>query len=457
MKKVACFIFLSFILISAFADINEKLLEEVRKANSFDGEKIGYGGEEAELYKSAEELVNSCTNLEILNLIKDESPVVRCYTAYFIQDKDVEADWYSILLAEIEDYDKLFFQSYDILWSSYAGDFIIQNLFDKLNETEQNSIKLQLVQRQSKLSLAQSVLQDEIKSDELYKAARNWALAGNPNAIFSLAKYKKTEDLQLIKTLKDKSDSLYFRACLYNLDDSYKPELRDYMISIMPEKHYSSEWKWFYKLVAAFHDNFSKEIFDMAFSDKVNKDIQKYHLGYIYDAMKDFNDGFYDSYLKTLWVQHDKIDNGVIDYFLRTDKDFALDAMKKTLINSEEYFMNTETLDYVIKVLNKNNVDLTEYFERAILKDSVTTFRIYMDNIRSVQIEKDAIIKAMESRLKTEWNTYVCVPLYNYLISLNDKSIDDFLVKTYKKNKKKYPKWSQPEIEQILNPIMKKK
>ena len=131
--------------------------------------------------------------------------------------------------------------------------------------------------------------------------------------------------------------------------------------------------------------------------------------------------------------------------------------MKKTLINSEEYFMNTETLDYVIKVLNKNNVDLTEYFERAILKDSVTTFRIYMDNIRSVQIEKDAIIKAMESRLKTEWNTYVCVPMYNYLISLNDKSIDDFLVKTYKKNKKKYPKWSQPEIEQILNPIMKKK
>ena len=87
MKKVTCFIFLSFILISAFADINEKLLEEVRKANSFDDERIGYGGEESELYKSAEELVNSCTNLEILNLIKDESPVVRCYTAYFIQDK----------------------------------------------------------------------------------------------------------------------------------------------------------------------------------------------------------------------------------------------------------------------------------------------------------------------------------------------------------------------------------
>lgn len=91
------------------------------------------------------------------------------------------------------------------------------------------------------------------------------------------------------------------------------------MISIMPEKNRKSEWKDFYKLIAAYHDGFSKEIFNMAFSNKVDKDIKMYHLESIYEAIKGYQDGFYDDYLKTLQTKYNFADDQVIDYLRKVE------------------------------------------------------------------------------------------------------------------------------------------
>lgn len=457
-KFVSIFLFFHILIISCVngsAQSKENLLDKLRNANSFEYNVIGYSPEESELYKTAQELVNLCDDKELIDLLSDKSPVVKCYAAHFVADRDIEADWYKILTDEITDYKKILFMAYDVGSFSYAGDFIFDTLFSKkLNQDEQKKIKLELIKKQSDLSFARSILLADEKSDELYEASRNWALKGNEEAIFSLAKYGKKEDSPLIETLKNKNKALYFRACRYSISDSYKDFLREYMISIMPEKHYFNEWEFFYKLVADYHDDFSKEIFDMAFSDKVNKDIQKYHLRYVFKAVKNFSDGFYDEYLETLWLQYNLIDKNVIDLFLKKDKSLALDKLKKALDNSNEYFMNTEVLDYMIKSLHKNNVDLTDFFIKGITKDSVTTLKVYMDNIDCIQGDDKRIVDAMKSRLNTETNSYVTLPLYKHLVSLNDKSINEYLIKQYKKKKKSYAKWSLPELKKILEPIM---
>ena len=115
--------------------------------------------------------------------------------------------------------------------------------------------------------------------------------------------------------------------------------------------------------------------------------------------------------------------------------------------------MNTDSLDYMIKTLHENKVDLTDSFIRGIKKDSVTTFEIYMDNIDCIQIDDKRIIDAMKTRLETETNPYVTLPLYDYLVSLNDKEINDYLIKLYKKKKRSYTKWSLPQHEEILKTI----
>ena len=452
-KKIVLF-FLIISCIRLFAQSKESLLEKLREENHFEYNIIGFAPEESELYKSAQELVNLCDDNELIDLLSDKSPVVKCYVAYFIEDKDIKANWYEILLNEINDYERLCFMYYDIGEISYAGDFIFNRLFSKkLSQSEQKKIKLELVKKQSNLSFAGRILRSDEKSDELYEATRIWAAKGNAKAIFSLAKYGKKEDMPLIETLKDKDKDLYFQACEYSINDSYKPFLREYMTSILPKDHYSNEWSYFYKLVADYHDDFSKEIFDMAFSDKVNKDIQKYHLEFIFYAIKDFSDGYYDEYLKTLWLQYNFVDINIIDYFIKADKDLALENIKKALDNSNEYFMNTDSLDYMIKTLYENNVELTDSFIRGLKKDSVTTFEIYMNNIGCIQRDDEKIIDAMKTRLETETNSYVTLPLYEYLVSLNDKSINDYLIKLYKKKKRSYTKWSLPNYEEILKSI----
>ena len=266
MRKRIVLFFLIFFCVSLFAQSKESLLEKLRESNCFEYKMIGFAAEESELYKSAQELVNLCNDDELIDLLSDKSPVVKCYVAYFIADKNIKANWYEILLNEINDCEKLWLMSYDIGSITYAGDFIFETLFSKkLSQAEQKKIKLEMIKKQSNLYFVESILQSDEKSDELYEAARTWAVKGNAKAIFSLAKYGKKEDVPLIENLKDKDPSLYFRACKYLMDDSHKPFLREYMISIMPKDHYSNEWSYFYKSVADYHDDFSKEIFDMAF------------------------------------------------------------------------------------------------------------------------------------------------------------------------------------------------
>ncbi|MBP5747365.1 MAG: hypothetical protein J6W63_03245, partial [Treponema sp.] len=281
MKKAffLAFLFLFLSCTNVSSKKKEDILQKLRSANRYEDSVIGEGARKSKRYKDAEELMSLCSDREILKLLNDKSPVVKCYAANFIQDRNIEANWYNILLKQAEDYSEVNFLLGDIGVVYYAGDFVLNSLFSKkLTDSEQSKMKLELVKNQSKLNFANSILLGQDMSDELYAATREWALRGNESAIFSLAKYKKPQDLQLIDSLKDKDIALFFKACQYNTRDSLKPFLKEYMRSIMPKDHFYNEWNDFYKLVADYHDDFTKEIFDMAFFDKVTYKIRKYHL-----------------------------------------------------------------------------------------------------------------------------------------------------------------------------------
>ena len=283
---------------------------------------------------------------------------------------------------------------------------------------------------------------------------REWALRGSPIAIFSLAKYKKDEDLDLMESLKLMNLDLFFKACQYNPRDSLKPFLKKYMLSIMPKEYFYSEWADFYKLVSAYHDSFTKEIFDMAFSGEVNPKIQRYHLEYIYDAIENCFDGFYDDYLKILWAKHNLVDKEIIDYFLLSDKESALEALKESLRNPAGYrcifYFDDHPLDYMIKAAYKNKIDLTQYFVKAIKEYPISSeFEIYMNNMDCVQAGSKEIVDAMKTRLENETNPHVAFPLCERLILLNDKSVNNFLVSLYEKNKDLYARYASGKYKSV--------
>ena len=403
MKKTIflAFLFLFLSCTNVSSKKKEDILQKLRSANRYEDSVIGEGARKSKLYKDAEELMNLCSDREIIKLLNDKSPVVKCYAATFIQDRDIKANWYNILLKQAEDYSEVDFLLGDIGVVYYAGDFVLNSLFSKkLTESEQNKLKLELIKNQSKLNFANSILLGQDMSDELYAATREWALRGNANAIFSLAKYKKDEDLQLIDSLKDKDIDLFFKACQYNTRESLKPFLEEYMRSIMPKEHFYNEWASFYK---------------------VTYNIREYHLKDIYYAIKDRHDGFYDDYLKIFWTKYNWVDKEIIDYFLLTDKEFALEGLKTALLNSNEYFFlfDTDTLDYMIKAAYKNKIDLTEYFARAIKEFSLDIFIVYMKNIDCIQGNKE-LVDAMNARMEKEGNPSLADPLFLEGLDLED-------------------------------------
>ncbi len=416
MKKAffLAFLFLFLSCTNVSRKKKEDILQKLRSANRYEDSLIGACAQKSELYKDAEELMSLCSDREMLKLLNDKSPMVKCYAANFIQDRNIDADWYNILLKQAEDYTSVQVFSCCIISDYYAGDFILNSLFSKkLTDSEQSKMKLELVKNQSKLNFTNSILLSQDMSDELYTATREWALKGDASAIFSLAKYKKPQDLQLIDSLKDKDIALFFKACQYNTRDSLKPFLKEYMRSIMPKEHFYDEWNDFYKLVADYHDDFTKEIFNMAFFDKVTYNIREYHLEDIYYAIRDRLDGFYDDYLKILWTKYHLVSEEIIDYFLLTDKEFALEGLKTALLNSNEYFFlfDTKTLDYMIKAAYKNKIDLAEYFERAIKEFSLDIFIVYMKNIDCIQGNKE-LVDAMNARMEKEGNPSLADPLF---------------------------------------------
>lgn len=452
-KKITLFFILCFFSLNAFSQTKEEYLKELQKAEQFEYGIVGFTAHESPLYETAEKFVNLCSDEELIVYLNDENPVVRCYVAYFLRDKKIKADWYKILLKELTDYQQINIMDCDLIFIYTAGDFFFENLFSKLTDSEQTKLKLKAIQQQSKLYFAESILLSDEKSADLYSATRKWALKEKDTAIYALAKYNKPEDLELISRLKELNPDLFFKACKFNMNDSYKPFLKKYMISIMLKDHFYNEWKSFYKLIADYHDDFSKEIFDMAFSDKVNKTIQKYHLEFIFCAIADSRDGFYDEYLKKLWLQYYFVDEKIVSYFLQKDKTLTIEEMKTTLLNSEKYWNKKDTLDFIIKTLYENKIDLSDYFSNGIKNDSVHTIEVYMNNIDCVEKGDEKIVAAMEKRLNKETNPYIAIPIYKYLVSLNDKSINDYLIKTYNKNKNKYPNWALDEFNYLINSI----
>lgn len=230
MKKAIflAFLFLFLSCTNVFSNKKEDFLQKLRSANRYEGSLIGAVAQKSKLYKDAEELMSLCSDREILMLLNDKCPVVKCYAADFIRNRNIEADWYNILLKQAEDYTSVKVYSFCTISDYYAGDFILNSLFSKkLTESEQNKLKLELIKNQSKLNFANSILLGQDMSDELYAATREWALKGNANAIFSLAKYKKDEDLQLIDSLKDKDIDLFLRPANITQGNRSNPSLKN--------------------------------------------------------------------------------------------------------------------------------------------------------------------------------------------------------------------------------------
>lgn len=439
---------LSFVSCHAVEDI-DSVLKKMRETNCYMGSAVSDAGETPGQYKLYEIVRDSATTGQLEKLLSDKNGVIRAYAIQALVERDEKADYDKIALDSLSDTEKIEAMFGCIVSNEMVGDIFLEMLKGRISKKTQDEIDRRLLKSKSPLIHTLELLHGDKKSAELYELTRKWALDGNDNAVFALAKYQKKEDYELILSLKDKKEKfLFFKACPYILNDSLKPFFSEYMDSILPSNYYGAEWRSFYKSLAMFKDDFSKRELRKVFSPRTNKNIRKYHLAFIADALCPCGDGFYDDILFEMWEKYDAVNLDIAENLYGCDKNRALSCMVSTLNNADEYFNKTDTLSFSIETLLDEKYDIRKIFIKKLPGLSISVFDEFFKQIR--RFADDDVDAALLNRLKTEQNGYVALPIYDYLLSKKNPLVTGHVLKIYEKNKPLYKDWVEQGARKTL-------
>ncbi len=448
MKKCIILI-LIFCTYFSYSQTIEEIVVKLEKNNMLMGSAVGYSAVRPEQYDTFETLLNTANLNDLLLLSKHKNGVIRAYSCWGLSKKyRSEIDWLSFLQPYLYDTQKISTMFGCIVSTENVGDFVLSVCQDFLSDEEISELYYLGITAKSPLYYVSSALMKESFTERFYDPIRAWALDNNDNAKLALAKYQKEQDRELVLSLREQNESFFFRAVSYYLNDSLKPYFSEYLKSILLKDGYSTTWRYFYSALAQFHDTYSIEQLNLVFGKGVNPGIRKYHVEYIYNAVKDFKDGFYDDLLIRIWNEYPIVSKDVVNYFYIKNKDLCLKQMLSSIEKSEEYFSNTESLELMIGLLIKNNVDIKDLYLKQISKLGVATFQVYfmfMDNYWTMDAEKVLI-----DRLKKETNGHVLIPIYTYFLEHESYTTKDELENIYKKTRSKLMDWTKKELDSLF-------
>ncbi|MBR4373257.1 MAG: hypothetical protein IKP49_02700 [Treponema sp.] len=450
MRKIVFSILLFLVFAVCHADDSlDSVLNKMREINCYMGSAVYESAEKPEQYSLYEIVRDSCTKAELEKLLRDKNGVVRSYALQALVERNEKLDWDKIALGSLSDTESIETMFGCIVFTERVGDIFLDMIENLISQEAKDKIDIQLLETQSPLLHAYKLLHSDKKSQGFYELTRKWALAGNENAIFSLAKYQKKEDYPLVLSLNNKERKyLFFKACPYILNDSLKPFFAEYMDSILPSKYFYNEWKEFYKSLAMFKDDFSKKELRKVFSSRTNRNIRKYHLGFIAEALETYTDGFYDDILFEMWEKYHVVKLDSAKNLLEHDKKRALDCMVSALKNSDEYIHGSGILSFCIENLLDENYDVGKIFVKELPELSGFGFNEFFEQIK--RFEDDSVDKALLKRLRKEKNGYVAIPIYDYLLSKKNPSFNKNVLEIYNKNKSRYMDWVEKDARKTL-------
>ena len=197
-----------------------------------------------------------------------------------------------------------------------------------------------------------------------------------------------------------------------------------------------------------FKDDFSKKELRKVFSSRTNRNIRKYHLGFIAEALETYTDGFYDDILFEMWEKYHVVKLDSAKNLLEHDKKRTLDCMVSALKNSDEYIHDSGVLSFCIENLLDENYDVGKIFVKELPKLSGFGFNEFFEQIE--RFEDDSVDKALLKRLRKEKNGYVAIPVYDYLLSKKNPLFNKNVLEIYNKNKSSYVDWVEKDARKTL-------
>ena len=448
------------------------IVSKIEKENMLMGGAVGNAGVRPKQFDNFTELQRTATKIELQELTNYPNGVVRCYS-FWALTFDTSINLLPILIKHISDDENVSTMFGCIVSGEKVGDFFIKlttpNYVDlnskKLDSSQFAIIDSILIYTPNNLYSKQEAISRAKLTDRFYARARDLVIKDkNQEALVTLAKYQKEQDISLILKNKigNKPDDGYFftyRAISEFPHPNFFPLLEKNLKQTLSHDHYSTEWKELYKAIASYKSNKALELLTIPFTQVKHENIKEYHIDFVFGAVQDFYTPIYDELLWTMWADEKQINAKVFNLLYPINSDRAFQLTKKTLQNADDfYYLNTYSfseeqsvnlLDIMLDtVLVREKAYAIELINKNIREINVHQFPTFADKV--LKIRDTSFVSSLFDRLKTEDNPHIYLKATEVLIALNDKEINKRIIEISKTNPALKKDWGGKEFTKLL-------
>lgn len=457
----------------AVSKTTKRIVGKIEKVNQLMGSAVHSSGERPKQWDNFEELEQNATKDELTELTNHPNGVVRSYAFWALTHRK-NIDLLSIVKNHLNDTELVETQFGCIGGREMVGDFFIQVMTpqyidlnsEKMNSKELAELDSLLIYQPNKLSARYSAINRAEPTANLYPKIRELVTEeNNQSALVTLAKYKKEQDIEIIKNNRsenDKIESGYYHTYVA-ISEFPRPEfiplLETNLNKTLDNTHFSTEWRELYRAIASYKNKKSIELLKIPFSKVEHQNIKKYHIDFVYGAIQEFQDPIYNELYWQIWEEEGRISPKIYKYLFNENPSKTYELTKKEMINNYQpkksnFVPSANGVEFtegiyetMLNVLIVNDKDLAnKVIAEQILNSNVHNLSLYTSNVNKQKV----FIEPLFDRLENAWNAHIYLELVKTLIEYDNEEINQRILKTRKRNKNMSEDWGGKALDKLL-------
>lgn len=448
-------------------------VNKIESINILMSSHVGGAGMRPEQWNNFLELKQTATDEELTALTNHSNGVVRSYAFWallFLNNSNV----IDIVKKHLNDDELIETLIGCDLSEQMVGDVFIQTMLQQKHNKESFQINAKQLQELDSLLIYESnnlasrfdAISRAKPTEQLYPKIRELVLKeNNPNALVTLAKYQKEQDIDIIKNFIDNSeyreDKFYFtyEAMLEFPRKEYLPILERNLKATFDDIDFSVEWRVLYKVIASFKTEKSLALLKMPLNEVSDKRLRKYHIDFIFDAILEFQSAIYDDLFWELWEKEHKRTLRLYKYLLLKNPVSMYELTKMELsegyqIQKTDFIPNLENIEdsdnyyeYLINILLANDKE----FANSVIVQQIGTANAHNLPFFTSKVNKQKMfVEPLFKRLEIADNPHIYLNIIKTLIEFKDKSINKRIVEVRKNNLKMNEDWGAKALDELL-------
>lgn len=453
------------------------IVAKIEKENMLMGSAVGYGGARPKQFDNFTKLKKVATKIELQELTNHPNGVVRCYSFWALA-YDTSINLLPIIIKHIPDDENVSTMFGCIVSRENVGDFFINlvtpNYVDinskKLDSAKFAVIDSILIYTPNNLNAKQKAISKAQLTESFYVKVRALVIKDkNQEALVTLAKYQKEQDIPLILKNKigNRPDDGYFftyRAISEFPHPDFFPLLEQNLKQTLSDDHFSNEWRELYKAIASYKNNKAVELLTIPFTQVKHENIKEYHIDFVFGALQKFQSPLYDDLLWNIWANEKKISTEVFKYLSAKNPQRAYDLTKETLQLPEDYDFTNDLTDYenmgnsenlietmLNLVLKQDRPFAIKVIYRNLLNEDISTFQLFA--AKASQIQDTSFVGQLFIRLEKDDNPHIYLRAAEALITFNSNDINKRIASTKSINSNLTKGWGGEEFTNLLRDI----